>query len=88
VSHANVALTRRHLLRLARLVVEQGRSIVYAARLFNVSWPTAERWADRFAALGPDGMEDRSIPGTTSIAIRCLITIVAHPSTEEQKPTR
>jgi len=60
VSHANAALTPRHRLRLARLIVEQDRSIVYAARLFNVSWPTAKRWADRYAAMGPDGMEDRS----------------------------
>jgi len=60
VSHANAALTPRHRLRLARLVVEHDHSIVYAARLFNVSWPTAKRWADRYAAMGPDGMEDRS----------------------------
>ncbi|WP_104135129.1 IS481 family transposase [Cryobacterium sp. Y62] len=60
MSHANAALTPRHRLRLARLVVEQDRSIVYAARLFNVSWPTAKRWADRYAMMGPGGMEDRS----------------------------
>jgi len=60
VSHANAALTPRHRPRLARLVVEQDRSMVYARRLFNVSWLTAKRWADRYAAIGPGGMEDRS----------------------------
>jgi len=49
VSHANAALTPRHRLRLARLVVEQDRSVVYAARLFNVSWPTAKRWIAVFS---------------------------------------
>ena len=57
MSHANAALTPRHRLRLARLVVEENRSVVYAARLFNLSWPTAKRWTDRYAAMGPDGME-------------------------------
>ncbi|TFB77971.1 hypothetical protein E3O21_06790 [Cryobacterium flavum] len=60
VSHANAALTPRHRLRLARLIVEQDYSIVSAARMFNVSWPTAKRWADRYATMGPDGMDDRS----------------------------
>ena len=27
---------------------------------FHVSWPTAKRWADRYAAMGRDGMADRS----------------------------
>ncbi|HSP51979.1 MAG TPA: IS481 family transposase [Cryobacterium sp.] len=60
MSHANAALTPRHRLRLARLIVEEHKSIVFAARFYNVSWPTAKRWADRYAAMGPDGMSDRS----------------------------
>jgi transposase InsO family protein len=60
VSHANAALTRRHRLKLARAVVEDGWSISYAAAVFNVSWPTAKRWADRYRTAGEAGMADRS----------------------------
>jgi transposase InsO family protein len=60
VSHANAALTPRHRLRLARAVVEKGWTISYAAAVFNVAWPTAKRWADRYRAEGPAGMADRS----------------------------
>src|SRR5687768_16976371 len=60
MDHANAALTPRHRLRLARAVVEDGWSISYAAAVFNVSWPTAKRWADRHRQAGEDGMADRS----------------------------
>jgi hypothetical protein len=62
VSHANAALTprHRHRLRIARLVVDDGWPVVQAARQFNVSWPTAKRWADRYEAMGEAGMTDRS----------------------------
>lgn len=60
VSHANAALTPRHRLRIARLIVDDGWPIVLAAHQFNVSWPTAKRWADRYAAMGAVGMVDRS----------------------------
>jgi transposase InsO family protein len=60
VSHANAALTPRHRLRLARAVVEDGWTISYAAAVFNVSWPTAKRWAERYRIAGEAGMDDRS----------------------------
>jgi transposase InsO family protein len=60
VSHANDALTPRHRLRIARLIVDDGWPVVLAARQFNVSWPTAKRWAERYAAMGAAGMTDRS----------------------------
>jgi transposase InsO family protein len=60
VSHANAALTPRARLRLARLVVDQGWPIARAAERYDVSWPTAKRWADRYRQLGPSGMEDAS----------------------------
>jgi transposase InsO family protein len=60
VSHANAALTPRHRLRLARLVVDDGWSTSRAAEFFNVSWRTADRWAHRYRAEGPAGMNDRS----------------------------
>ena len=60
VSHANAALTPRARLRLARLVVEQGWPIARAAERYDVSWPTAKRWADRYRRLGEDAMDDAS----------------------------
>jgi transposase InsO family protein len=60
VSHANAALTPRARLRLARLVVDQGWPIARAAERYDVSWPTAKRWAERYRRLGPAGMVDAS----------------------------
>jgi transposase InsO family protein len=60
VSHANAALTPRARLRLARLVVEDGWPVARAAERYDVSWPTAKRWAGRYRRLGPAGMVDAS----------------------------
>jgi transposase InsO family protein len=60
VSHANAALTPRARLRLARLVVDRGWPVARAAERYDVSWPTAKRWADRYRRLGPAGMDDAS----------------------------
>jgi transposase InsO family protein len=60
VAHANAALTPRHRLKLARAIVEDGWPVSYAAAVFNVSWPTAKRWADRYRQAGEAGMADRS----------------------------
>lgn len=60
MSHANAALTPRHRLRIGRLIVDDGWPVVAAARQFNVSWPTAKRWAVRYAQMGAAGMADRS----------------------------
>ena len=60
MSHANAALTPRARLRLARLIVEQGWPVARAAERYDVSWPTANRWAQRYRELGPDGMGDAS----------------------------
>jgi transposase InsO family protein len=60
VSHANAALTPVQRLRIARLIVEEGWPVAHAAVFFHVSWPTAKRWAARYAAMGRDGMADRS----------------------------
>jgi transposase InsO family protein len=42
------------------MVVDVGWSISEAAKYHHVSWPTAKRWAARYAELGPAGMADRS----------------------------
>jgi transposase InsO family protein len=60
VSHANAALTPRARLRLARLIVDQGWPVARAAERYDVSWPTAKRWAERYRRLGPSGMSDAS----------------------------
>ena len=58
--HANAVLTPRGRLLLARRVVDEGWPIARAAEHFRVSWPTAKRWASRYAAMGSAGMSDRS----------------------------
>jgi transposase InsO family protein len=58
--HANAALTPKARLRIGQLIVDDGWPIARAAERFQVSWPTAKRWADRYRELGADGMQDRS----------------------------
>ena len=60
MSHANAALTPKARLKLARLVVDDGWPIARAAERFQVSWPTAKRWAERYRQAGDAGMQDRS----------------------------
>jgi hypothetical protein len=60
VSHANAALTPRALLRLARLIVDQGWTYAAAAKMFMVAPRTAKKWADRYRVEGAAGMADRS----------------------------
>ena len=59
MAHANAALTPRGRLKLARLIVEQHCPIAQAAIRFQVSWPTAKRWSDRYREYGEAGMVDR-----------------------------
>ncbi len=71
--HANAALTPRQRLRLARLVIEENWPKSRAAEFFGVSWPTADRWAERYRVQGAAGMADRSSrpqhsPGKTGSA--------------------
>lgn len=60
MAHANAALTPRARLRLAQLIIDQHWPIARAAERFQVSWPTAKRWATRYAQAGQAGMTDRS----------------------------
>jgi transposase InsO family protein len=79
VSHANAALTVRHRLKVAQLVVDQGYPISEVAARFQVSWPTVKRWADRYAAGEP--MTDRSSrparqPGKTpAVVVRRVLEL-------------
>jgi transposase len=58
VSHANAALTPRHRLKVAQLVVDRGYPVSEVAARFQSRGPTVKRWADRYAAGEP--MTDRS----------------------------
>lgn len=71
VSHANAALSVRHRLKVARLVVDQGVPISEVAARFQVSWPTVKRWASRYVAGEPmtdQSSRPRSMPAKTSAA--------------------
>ena len=68
MSHANAALTPRHRLRLAQLIVEDGWPPARAAEFFNVSWRTADKWARRYRDEGIAGMNDRSSARHTQAA--------------------
>ncbi|SDL67884.1 leucine-zipper of insertion element IS481, partial [Geodermatophilus siccatus] len=58
--HRNAPLTETGRLRLARCIVEDGWPVARAAERFQVSRPTATRWADRYREHGSAGMADRS----------------------------
>ena len=60
MSPANAALTPKARLKVARLVVDDLWPIARAAKLYDVSWPTAKRWADRYRVVDEAGMDDRS----------------------------
>jgi hypothetical protein len=45
---------------MAKLIVEDGLPIAQAAQRFQVAWPTAKRWAQRYRDEGAAGMADRS----------------------------
>ena len=56
--HANAALTPKHRLIVAQLVVDRAVPISEVAARFQVSWPTVKRWAERYRA--GESMQDRS----------------------------
>jgi transposase InsO family protein len=60
VVHANAPLTEKHRLRLARLIVDDNMPVAHAAVRFQVAWPTANRWAERYREHGEAGMVDLS----------------------------
>jgi leucine-zipper of insertion element IS481 len=60
VAHRNAPLTELGRLRLARCIIDQGWPEARAAERFQVSRPTAHRWAIRYRDQGAAGMTDRS----------------------------
>ena len=59
-THVNAALTPRARLRLGQLVIDHGWPPARAAERYDVSWRTAQKWAERYRDEGPAGMFDRS----------------------------
>lgn len=64
--HRNAPSSELGRLRLARCVVEDGWPVARAAERFQVSRPTATRWAGRYRQAGAAGMVDRSSRPRTS----------------------
>lgn len=60
MSHRNAILAPKGRLRLAQCVVDDGWALRRAAERFQVSVPTAQRWADRYREHGEEAMSDRS----------------------------
>ncbi len=60
MSHPNAFLAPKGRLQLARCIVEDGWPLRRAAERFQISVPTAARWAGRYREHGENGMEDRS----------------------------
>jgi hypothetical protein len=58
MAHPNAALTPRHRLKVARLVVDDGWPISEVTARFQVSWPTAKIWVERYRV--GQAMQDRS----------------------------
>jgi transposase InsO family protein len=59
-THDNARLTPRGREDMVRAVVDRGLSKAEAARQFNTSWKTVDKWVNRFRALGVEGLRDRS----------------------------
>jgi len=58
--HSNAVLTPQARLKMARLIVDDRWDVARAAERYNVSWKTADKWAQRYRTEGPAGMSDRS----------------------------
>jgi transposase InsO family protein len=59
-THKNAPLTPKGREAMVRSVVEGGLSKVAAARQFNTTPKTVDKWVERFRAEGLDGLRDRS----------------------------
>lgn len=59
-THNNARLTPRGREEMVRAVVDRGLSKAEAARQFNTTWKTVDKWIRRFRMDGSDGLRDRS----------------------------
>jgi transposase InsO family protein len=58
--HGSARLSVHSRLTIARRVIEEGWTVIAAARAADVSRQTASKWVCRFLAEGPEGLRDRS----------------------------
>lgn len=58
--HGSGRLSVHSRLTIARRVIEEGWTVIAAARAADVSRQTASKWVCRFLAEGPEGLRDRS----------------------------
>jgi transposase InsO family protein len=58
--HKNAPWTAVSRERLARMVIEDGVKLQWAASRFSVSWKTAAKWVSRYRQHGAAGLADRS----------------------------
>ena len=59
-THKNACLTAKGREQMVRAVVENGITKVTAARQFNTTWKTVDKWVERFRSDGVEGLHDRS----------------------------
>src|SRR5262245_37862746 len=72
-THNNARLTPRGREDMVRAIVDRGLSKAQAARQFNTTWKTVDKWVARFRQHGVEGLRDRSsrphsLPSQTPIA--------------------
>lgn len=72
-THNNARLTPRGREDMVRAVVDSGLAKAEAARQFNTTWKTVDKWVERFRQEGVDGLRDRSsrphsLPSQTPLA--------------------
>jgi transposase len=73
-THNNARLTPKGREDMVRAVVDQGLSKAAAARKFNTSAKTVDKWVKRFRAHGVEGLLDRSsrplsLPSKTPLSL-------------------
>ena len=83
MSHANAALTPKARLELGRLVVDRRWSVAQAADYYRVSWPTGNRWAQRYREL-----RDGSDQPVTSAMLQDRTSRPAHSPTRTPEPVK
>ncbi len=74
--HSNAALTPQTRLKMARLIVDHDWDVARAAERYNVSWKTADKWAQRYLTEGPDEAAMLSRSPISTGPRRCLIVCV------------
>ena len=73
---------------MVRAVADKGLSVAEAARRFNTTWKTVDKWLRRFRALGIDGLRDRSSKPLSSPSRTPLATCDAAEAMRRDRHTQ